>query len=142
MIQIDQKYFLLWRNVKFQLFRTPNKYPERQIIPVIVVVVQLVERLLPKPVIRNSNSVIGIIYTHYELYWKDENKEKEAGNGLFKKPQVINVYLKWAITASFSSFSVFFEQINVKNVHLVSGDGIRTHDHYYTRAPAPNELGL
>ena len=50
--------------------------------------------------------------------------------------------LKWAITASFSSFSVFFEQINVKNVHLVSGDGIRTHDHYYTRAPAPNELGL
>ena len=104
MIQIDQKYFLLWRNVKFQLLRTPNKYPERQIVPVIVVVVQLVERLLPKPVIRNSNSVIGIIYTHYELYWKDENKEKEAGNGLFKKPQVINVYLKWAITASFSSF--------------------------------------
>ena len=142
MIQIDQKYFLLWRNVKFQLLRTPNKYPERQIVPVIVVVVQLVERLLPKPVIRSSNSVIGIIYTHYELYWKDENKEKEAGNGLFKKPQVINVYLKWAITASFSSFSVFFEQINVKNVHLVSGDGIRTHDHYYTRAPAPNELGL
>ena len=27
-----------------------------------------------------------------QLYWKDENKEKEAGNGLFKKERVLKIY--------------------------------------------------
>ena len=35
---------------------------------------------------RGSNPVIGKIYwtfDYYQLYWRDENKEKEAGNGPF-----------------------------------------------------------
>ena len=55
-------------------------------------VAQLVERLLPIPEVRGSNPVIGKnlfklnISLLSTLYWKDENKEKEAGNGpLFKK---------------------------------------------------------
>ena len=50
-------------------------------------VAQLVERLLPIPEVRGSNPVIGknlLILNICKLsivYWKDENKEKEAGNG-------------------------------------------------------------
>ena len=53
-----------------------------------VVVAQLVERSLSIPEVRGSNPVIGKIYwtfVYCQLYWKDENKEKEAGNGPFKK---------------------------------------------------------
>ena len=54
---------------------------------------QLVERLLPIPEVRGSNPVIGKIVlniVYCQLYWKDENKEKEAGNGpFFKKNQSI-----------------------------------------------------
>ena len=53
---------------------------------------QLVERSLPIPEVRGSNPVIGknlFLYLNICLlstvYWKDENKEKEAGNGPFKK---------------------------------------------------------
>ena len=48
-----------------------------------VVVAQLVERSLLIPEVRGSNPVIGKIYwifVYCQLYWKDENKEKEAGN--------------------------------------------------------------
>ena len=54
-----------------------------------VVVAQLVERSLPIPEVRGSNPVIGkILYISNIcllsiVYWKDENKEKEAGNGPF-----------------------------------------------------------
>ena len=52
-----------------------------------VVVAQLVERSLPMPEVRGSNPVIGKnilnIYLLSTVYWKDENKEKEAGNGPF-----------------------------------------------------------
>ena len=53
-------------------------------------VAQLVERSLPIPEVRGSNPVVGknlIILNIYFLspvYWKDENKEKEAGDGPFK----------------------------------------------------------
>ena len=54
-----------------------------------VVVAQLVERLHPTPEVRSSNPVIGkkiILNVCYQLYWKDENKEKEAGiDPFFKK---------------------------------------------------------
>ena len=53
-----------------------------------VVMAQLVDRLLPIPEVRSSNPVIGknLYWTFYsQLYWKDENKEKEAGKGPFKK---------------------------------------------------------
>ena len=56
-----------------------------------VVVAQLVERLLPIPDVRGSNPVIGKnlfilnICLLLTVYWKDENKEKEAGIGPFKK---------------------------------------------------------
>ena len=48
----------------------------------------LVERLLPTPEIRGSNPVIGQLlnrtFVYCQLYWTDENKEKEAENGPFK----------------------------------------------------------
>ena len=50
-----------------------------------VVVVQLVERSLPTPEVRGSNPVIGKICMYYQLYWKDENKEKRPGMAQFKK---------------------------------------------------------
>ena len=50
---------------------------------------QLVERSLPTPEVRGSNPVIDkLLYTTFvycQLYWKDGNKEKEAGKGPFKK---------------------------------------------------------
>ena len=51
-----------------------------------VVVAQLVERSLPTPEVRSSNPVISKMYMeqcYCQLYWKDENKEKESGNGPF-----------------------------------------------------------
>ena len=52
-------------------------------------VAQLVERSLQIPEVRGSNPFIGKILLNICLlstvYWKDENKEKEAGNGPFKK---------------------------------------------------------
>ena len=56
-----------------------------------VVVAQLVEQLLPIPGVRSSNPVISKklfilnICLLSTVYWKDENKEKEAGNGPFLK---------------------------------------------------------
>ena len=35
-----------------------------------------------------------ILDIYCQLYWKDENKEKEAGNGPFKKMFEINIYHK------------------------------------------------
>ena len=52
-------------------------------------VAQLVEQFLPIPEVRRSNPVIGKklfvlnICLLSTVYWKDENKEKEAGNGPF-----------------------------------------------------------
>ena len=68
-----------------------------------VVVAQLVERWLPIPEVRGSNSVIGknllisnicILST---VYWKDENKEKEAGNGPFFLKKVESAMLFWML---------------------------------------------
>ena len=54
-----------------------------------VVVAQLVEQSVPKPEVRGSNPVIGKnllnICLLSTVYWKDENKEKEAGNCPFFK---------------------------------------------------------
>ena len=53
-----------------------------------VVVAQLVERSLPIPEVCSSNPAIGknLNWTIYrQLYWKYENKEKEAWKGTFKK---------------------------------------------------------
>ena len=51
---------------------------------------QLVKRSLPTTKVRGSNPVIGKFYlehlfTDCQLFWKDENKEKEAGIGPFLK---------------------------------------------------------
>ena len=54
-------------------------------------VAQLVERSLPIPEVRGSNPVISKylfilnICLLSNVYWKDKNKEKEAGNGPFWK---------------------------------------------------------
>ena len=54
-----------------------------------LVVAQLVEQSLPIPEVCGSNPIIGknLYWTFYcQLYWKYENKEKEAGKGpIFKK---------------------------------------------------------
>ena len=53
-----------------------------------MVVAQLVEQLLLTPEVRGLNPVIGEILmniVYCQLYRKDENKEKEAGNGPFYK---------------------------------------------------------
>ena len=54
-----------------------------------MVVAQFVERSLPTPEIRGLNPVIGKFYllstVFKKLYWKNENKEKEAGKGPFLK---------------------------------------------------------
>ena len=65
---------------------------------------QLVEWSLPIPVVRGSNPVIRKIYLFLlnicllsTVYWKDENKEKEAGDGPFfkKKHHMKEVYRKY-----------------------------------------------
>ena len=58
-----------------------------------VVVAQLVERWLPIPEVRGSNPVIGKNLLILNNYWilcieKTKNKEKEAGNGPFKKKKL------------------------------------------------------
>ena len=62
-----------------------------------MVVAQLVELSLPIPEIHGSNPAIGnIIY--YQQYWKDENKEKEAGHGPnFKNKKIVLVFEKTEI---------------------------------------------
>ena len=49
---------------------------------------QIVERSLPPPEVRGSNPVIGNLFVYCQLYSKDENKEKEAGNGPFFKKRL------------------------------------------------------
>ena len=64
-----------------------------------VVVAELVELWLPIQEVRGSNPVIGknllisnicILST---VYWKDKNKEKEAGNGPFLKKAYLFITL-------------------------------------------------
>ena len=58
-----------------------------------VVVAQSVERLPPTPEIRGSNPVIGKLLSNICLLStvsKDENKEKECGNGPFYKKEDIS----------------------------------------------------
>ena len=54
---------------------------------------QIVERSLPPPEVRGSNPVIGNLFVYCQLYSKDENKEKEAGNGPFLKINTLKPYL-------------------------------------------------
>ena len=66
----------------------------------VVAVAQLVERSLPTPEVGSSNPVISKLlcgtFVCCQLYWKDENKEKEAGNGpFFKKIQPIAELKIW-----------------------------------------------
>ena len=59
-----------------------------------VVVAQLVETSLPTPEHQGSNPVITKIYIQYcRLYWKDENKEKEARKDHLKTIGLLS-YLK------------------------------------------------
>ena len=51
----------------------------------VVVVAQLIERSLPTPEVCCSNPVIGEIFIELSNVLKRQNKEKEGGNGPFKK---------------------------------------------------------
>ena len=56
-----------------------------------------------------SNPVIGKLsyrtFVKCQLYWKDENKEKEAGNGAFKKPfNWFKMFYFCSVTFRFSRF--------------------------------------
>ena len=69
-----------------------------------VVVAQLAEQSLPTPEIRGSNPDIGKISNVFIcqlLSRKDENKEKEAGNGQLKK----NIFKK---LPGLNAFVIFF----------------------------------
>ena len=49
---------------------------------------QLAKQSLPTPEVHGSNPIIGKVLLNFvkcQLYWKDENKEKEAVNGPFLK---------------------------------------------------------
>ena len=66
-----------------------------------VVVAQLVERSLPILDVCGSNPVIRKIYLFLlnicllsTVYWKDKNKEKEAGDGPFFNSQSKKLYLE------------------------------------------------
>ena len=58
-------------------------------LPSALIVAQLLEWSLPIPEVRGSNSVISKNLFIWNIcllptvYWKDENKEEEAGNGPF-----------------------------------------------------------
>ena len=64
-----------------------------------MVVAHLVEWLLTIREVRSSNPVIGknLLNIYCQLLWKDENKEKEAGNG----PFLIKVLDYWILTRVF-----------------------------------------
>ena len=69
-----------------------------------MVVAQLVE--LTTPEVRRSNPVIGkkiVVNVYCQLYWKDENKEKEAGIGSFKKCSLHNRYCQSIANKSVTS---------------------------------------
>ena len=85
-----------------------EKEKERDNVAGAGVVTQLVERLLPTPEVRGSNPVIGKLlyetFVYCQLYWKDENKEKEAGNGPFFEKEILYVFTglclpKWCFVA-------------------------------------------
>ena len=101
---------------------------------------QLAEGSLPKSKVSSSNSVIRKILCRTWVYcWKDENKEKDAGNDPFKK---LSSQWRWSFFwkngPSISLFLIYFrlfkqtlqflQQIYVKNVHPVYCAGIWTHD--------------
>ena len=81
-----------------------------------VVVAQLVERSLPTPEIRGSNPNIGKLYLPI-VHWKDENKEKEAGNGPFlKKKKVFLLALSGPISSfEFRAVIIIFFLISVQS---------------------------
>ncbi len=81
-----------------------------------VVVAQLVEQSLPKPEIRGSNPNIGKLYLPI-VNRKDENKEKEAGNGPFKKRSFCERYQKAARKLK-HCFVTVLSQFNTSNFYF------------------------
>ena len=80
-----------------------------------VVVAQLVEWLITIPEVRGSNPVIGKklyildIYLLWTVHWKDENKEKEAGNGPFLTKAYKGAAIAKSIRLSLPSRGPVFE---------------------------------
>ena len=73
-----------------------------------MVVAQLAERSLPTPEIRSLNPNIGnilIVFFCQLLSRKDQNKEKEAGNGPFKKVNGVCESVNTRIVASKSTLN-------------------------------------
>ena len=50
----------------------------------------VVAHLVEAPEVRGLNPIIGIFYPLITINWKDENKEKEAENGLFFNYLLLN----------------------------------------------------
>ena len=102
--RIDQSFFLsffifeqIWiirEKAQEELFSKRRSYSRA------VVVAQLVEWSLLIPEVRGSNPVIGKnlyimnICLLSTVCWKDQNKEKKAVNGPFKKIAIIQVFSK------------------------------------------------
>ena len=50
----------------------------------------------------SANFYVGHLFVYRQLYWKDENKEKDVGNGTFlQKTQPLPCRLKWSKTNRF-----------------------------------------
>ena len=71
--------------LKFDADFLPEDWNEKRALTV----AQLAERSLPTAEVCGLNPVIGKFlyrtFIYCQMYWKDENKEKEAGQGPFKK---------------------------------------------------------
>ena len=77
-------------------------------------VAQLVEPLLPIPEVRGSNPVIdkNILNIYFQPYWKDKNKEKEAGNGPFKN--ILKQKYTWKTVLLLSKWHILLFQLRGK----------------------------
>ena len=100
-----------------------------------MVVAQLVERSLPLPEVRGSNPVIGKnlfilnICLLSTVYWKDENKEKEARIGpFFKKKKKFKKSLQ-KLNAKVYNKNEYFKGKNEARSHALSrlADNIGTY---------------
>ena len=76
-----------------------------------MVVAQLVKQLLTTPEDRSSNPVIGEVLknNHYQLYWKDEIKEKRC----HEWPIFKNIEGKWRVSKNLNKLT--FERFRFLN---------------------------
>ena len=114
---LDSRLKIFKGQIKVSLGHWPKKaflqIIDKQSINWEVVVTLFVERLLSISEVRGLTPVIGKIYIEHcwlvQLYWKDKNKLKEAGNGpLLKKVETkllnINLWVVFRLRQNLNQF--------------------------------------